>query len=304
MSDAKKLRPIQLKTEYGRPVFNIHSEKFPRIIPLVEGIAALEISFKIFRLTRRFHQKFPPSEMKGFIDGSKTPALDPSIWQLCLSNINDFSRKFHHTWNETAQEIWKWPEMKIPDLDFDPNTVYKIYLDCVNKERAKVIEINKARAIEKARATNRSRDHEKTIAEQRVKDEKRAREAEIEPVNIDENLWEFKGFVYEVSGFHNDEEAKLLILEEFDKERQLFERLRLKFDRTPHSEPSASRPRIPESVRIEVWRRDGGKCARCGSRTNLEYDHIVPISKGGSNTARNIELLCEKCNRSKSNNVT
>jgi 5-methylcytosine-specific restriction endonuclease McrA len=29
----------------------------------------------------------------------------------------------------------------------------------------------------------------------------------------------------------------------------------------------------------------------------------VPISKGGSNTARNIELLCEKCNRSKSNNV-
>lgn len=63
------------------------------------------------------------------------------------------------------------------------------------------------------------------------------------------------------------------------------------------------RPRIPESVRIEVWRRDGGKCAICGSRKNLEYDHIIPVSKGGSNTSRNIELLCEEHNRSKGANV-
>lgn len=65
------------------------------------------------------------------------------------------------------------------------------------------------------------------------------------------------------------------------------------------------RERIPESVRIEVWRRDGGMCARpgCGSREKLEYDHIIPLSKGGTNTARNIELLCEKHNREKSNHI-
>jgi Holliday junction resolvasome RuvABC ATP-dependent DNA helicase subunit len=57
---------------------------------------------------------------------------------------------------------------------------------------------------------------------------------------------------------------------------------------------------IPSTVRREVWRRDGGKCVKCGSRENLEYDHIIPVSRGGSNTARNIELLCEKCNRAKS----
>ena len=60
---------------------------------------------------------------------------------------------------------------------------------------------------------------------------------------------------------------------------------------------------IPSEVRREVWRRDGGKCVRCGSRENLEYDHIIPVAKGGSNTARNIELLCEVCNRSKRDSI-
>jgi hypothetical protein len=44
------------------------------------------------------------------------------------------------------------------------------------------------------------------------------------------------------------------------------------------------RTQIPEAVRHEVWRRDQGKCVECGSVENLEYDHLVPFSKGGSNT--------------------
>ena len=65
-------------------------------------------------------------------------------------------------------------------------------------------------------------------------------------------------------------------------------------------EDSEKRDAIPSEIRREVWRRDGGKCVKCGSREKLEYDHIIPVSKGGSNTARNIELLCEACNRAKS----
>ena len=68
---------------------------------------------------------------------------------------------------------------------------------------------------------------------------------------------------------------------------------------TKNAEIGFERDPIPRDVRIEVWRRDGGKCVRCGGRERLEFDHIVPVSKGGSNTARNIELLCETCNRSK-----
>ncbi|KKM16798.1 hypothetical protein LCGC14_1682180 [marine sediment metagenome] len=56
---------------------------------------------------------------------------------------------------------------------------------------------------------------------------------------------------------------------------------------------------ILKSVQREVWRRDLGECVECGSKERLEFDHIIPFSKGGSNTARNIQLLCEKCNRSK-----
>ena len=66
---------------------------------------------------------------------------------------------------------------------------------------------------------------------------------------------------------------------------------------------SESRDAIPSAVRREVWRRDGGKCVKCGSRKNLEYDHIIPVAKGGSNTARNIELLCEKHNREKRDSI-
>ena len=58
--------------------------------------------------------------------------------------------------------------------------------------------------------------------------------------------------------------------------------------------------RISQDVKDKVWRRDEGKCVECSSNENLEFDHIIPHSKGGANTYRNIQLLCEKCNRSKS----
>jgi hypothetical protein len=64
--------------------------------------------------------------------------------------------------------------------------------------------------------------------------------------------------------------------------------------------PAAPRRQaVPERVRHEVWRRDRGTCVDCGSRARLEFDHIIPVSRGGSSTARNIELRCEPCNRRK-----
>lgn len=50
-----------------------------------------------------------------------------------------------------------------------------------------------------------------------------------------------------------------------------------------------------------VYTRDGGICQCCGSSQNLEYDHITPFSCGGGSEVSNIQLLCQRCNRSKSN---
>lgn len=61
--------------------------------------------------------------------------------------------------------------------------------------------------------------------------------------------------------------------------------------------------RITQDVKDKVWNRDGGKCVECGSNEKLEFDHIIPFIKGGSNTYRNIQLLCERCNRIKSANI-
>lgn len=58
---------------------------------------------------------------------------------------------------------------------------------------------------------------------------------------------------------------------------------------------------ISETTKKIVYARDTGKCQCCGSSVDLEYDHIIPYSCGGSSDASNIQLLCQKCNRSKSN---
>lgn len=56
---------------------------------------------------------------------------------------------------------------------------------------------------------------------------------------------------------------------------------------------------IPQDVKIEVAARDGGRCRQCGSTKELHFDHVIPWSKGGANTADNIQLLCGTCNRRK-----
>ncbi|ACC98410.1 Restriction endonuclease [Elusimicrobium minutum Pei191] len=61
---------------------------------------------------------------------------------------------------------------------------------------------------------------------------------------------------------------------------------------------------IPTIVKRHVWERDKGQCVQCGNKTNLHFDHNIPFSKGGSSiTAKNIQLLCAKCNLSKHDKI-
>ncbi|NMF62757.1 HNH endonuclease [Brasilonema octagenarum UFV-OR1] len=59
---------------------------------------------------------------------------------------------------------------------------------------------------------------------------------------------------------------------------------------------------MPASVRVSVLHKDGYKCVFCGrssQQVQLEVDHIVPFSKGGSNDLNNLQTLCTDCNRGK-----
>lgn len=72
---------------------------------------------------------------------------------------------------------------------------------------------------------------------------------------------------------------------------------------------SVSPSEVRRSMRMELapgkhtkqeWRhvmqRDGWKCLRCGSMKRLTKDHVLPIAKGGSNDAGNLQTLCHSCN--------
>jgi hypothetical protein len=64
-----------------------------------------------------------------------------------------------------------------------------------------------------------------------------------------------------------------------------------------------TRTPIPEASRSEVWRRDGGRCVQCGSKQNLQFDHIIPVSQGGATSVSNLQLLCQPCNGAKGKKI-
>jgi len=94
------------------------------------------------------------------------------------------------------------------------------------------------------------------------------------------------------------EEVGLLI---WDRSRRHEAKLaRLRKLQVQATEIAASRrERIPDDVRAFVWERDEGRCVSCGSEESLQFDHVIPVAKGGGSGAANIQLLCADCNGQK-----
>jgi 5-methylcytosine-specific restriction endonuclease McrA len=74
------------------------------------------------------------------------------------------------------------------------------------------------------------------------------------------------------------------------------------------SEPVKRTRRQSQSRRSEAKRkkpkimtRDGAKCRYCDAVDNLTIDHLVPLSKGGSNAQSNLGIACHGCNADKGN---
>ena len=60
--------------------------------------------------------------------------------------------------------------------------------------------------------------------------------------------------------------------------------------------PVPRRRKIPKWLRDLVFRRDSRTCQHCGATSDLQLDHIRPVSKGGADTEANLQVLCAPCN--------
>jgi len=65
----------------------------------------------------------------------------------------------------------------------------------------------------------------------------------------------------------------------------------------------ATRKKITPALRQEVYESDGFACVVCGTSENLEIDHIIPVSKGGTDDRINLQTMCAQHNRKKGNKV-
>ena len=65
---------------------------------------------------------------------------------------------------------------------------------------------------------------------------------------------------------------------------------------------------ISKKMRFEVFQKDNFTCQYCGrnkdeDKIKLQLDHIIPLSKGGTDEFSNLTTSCEDCNQGKSNKI-
>ena len=69
------------------------------------------------------------------------------------------------------------------------------------------------------------------------------------------------------------------------------------------------RKNLNNSLRYDIMKRDNFRCVYCGkspatnSNVELQIDHTIPISKGGTNNIDNLKTICKECNVGKNNKL-
>lgn len=116
------------------------------------------------------------------------------------------------------------------------------------------------------------------------------------------NIYSFQ-FLYVSPAGRNTNSCSISITDEILKELQ--NELYKKINKSGHIK--TQRSAMTKDLREAIKKRDNYTCCECGNSVFnepnllLEVDHIVPISKGGKTEASNLQTLCWRCNREKSN---
>lgn len=115
---------------------------------------------------------------------------------------------------------------------------------------------------------------------------------------IRQGIWSYNGLFHLVDSWQEASRGRTVFK---------FRLVAVEGEDVPEPRPTKDLPRrrlIPTSVKLEVWKRDGGKCVRCGSEDHLHFDHVIPYSKGGASiVADNVQLLCARHNIEKKDRI-
>jgi hypothetical protein len=115
---------------------------------------------------------------------------------------------------------------------------------------------------------------------------------------IRSGIWSYNGIFHLVDSWTERDERRQVFkfrLEAVEGEEDLT---------LPPPDRPAPRRIIPTAVKLEVWKRDGGKCVVCGAVDDLHFDHDLPFSLGGTSvTALNVQLLCARHNLEKHDSI-
>lgn len=125
---------------------------------------------------------------------------------------------------------------------------------------------------------------------------------------IVQRLWFFSNFLLYVNrqcrSEKDYEHIKLKVEEHVLERGDEYQKLVNKIDRLRQISSNRlqiNRKQVSDHVLAFVLQRDLNKCVLCGDDSNLQFDHILPVSKGGNNEPENLRILCQRCNQSRGN---
>lgn len=103
-----------------------------------------------------------------------------------------------------------------------------------------------------------------------------------------QGIWSYNGLFYLVDSWQEPSGGRTVFK---------FKLLAVEDRVTPRTKARPPRRLIPTDVKQKVWKRDRGRCVRCGATENLHFDHDIPFSRGGSSfTVENVQILCARHN--------
>ncbi|MFD0837632.1 HNH endonuclease [Williamsia serinedens] len=112
-------------------------------------------------------------------------------------------------------------------------------------------------------------------------------------------------FEYVSAGGNSSQVARIILDTETIDHLVFFLAEKIRFKRSA----AGQRALMTARLRSEIKQRDNFTCQGCGVSVMvephllLEVDHIIPVSRGGLSVRENLQTLCWRCNRTKSNRL-